>query len=303
MAEGEPLPTVEEMLARTDWPGRTSVFQALGQRWQIMTDDPDLAGFLDELYAVMAVDPPPGDAGAGEAVYRVVPPHGGQQGIVLRGEQTIGSPFSRSHTMGLLQWAVNRQVIEHACTQRLVLHAGGVVRDGAAVVLPAEMESGKTTLTTGLLDRGLHYLSDEAVAVDDDLAVEGYAKPLSIDRGSWEVLAHHRPLLSDALEAYIRSQWQVPAQTIAPVADGGRLAALVLPRYEAGAQTRVERLTGADAVAALVGCVFSPLGLTIPTARVQLLTRLVLAVPVHRLVSGDLDAACAEVERILAEVS
>ena len=44
------------------------------------------------------------------------------------------------------------------------------------------MESGKTTLTAGLVRAGFDYLSDEAVAFDwDTLDIVPYAKPLSID--------------------------------------------------------------------------------------------------------------------------
>jgi hypothetical protein len=48
----------------------------------------------------------------------------------------------------------------------LLLHAGAVVRDGLALLLPAETASGKSSLTLGLLEKGASYLSDDLAALD-----------------------------------------------------------------------------------------------------------------------------------------
>ena len=284
----------EKLFARDDWPHRLGPFEALGQRYEVWTDDGALARLLSSLYAPMA-----SPHGTEAAVYRVVTPRVGSKGTVLRNDLVIGERHSAAGVLELLQWAINRQVIEGSCVDRILLHAGAVSRDGVAVVLPAAMESGKTTLTTGLLDRGCEYLTDEAAAVDRDLTVTGYPKPLSIDPGAWEVLTHHRPHLEPALDGYLDRQWLVPVVPIAAVAGRARLGAVVLPRYEAQAPTRVERLSGAAALTALAHCTFVPEDATMPVGHVGQLSAIVHAVPVHRMVSGDLAEACAAVLDVL----
>ena len=64
-----------------------------------------------------------------------------------------------------------------------VLHAGAVVRGGAAVLLPAGSGSGKTTLTAGLLTRGFRLFSDEVAAIDVASGqLVGYPRALSVRR-------------------------------------------------------------------------------------------------------------------------
>ena len=56
------------------------------------------------------------------------------------------------------------------------------------------MESGKTTLTTGLVRAGFCYLTDEAVSFDWETGViEPFPKPLSIDPGSWFLFPELEP--------------------------------------------------------------------------------------------------------------
>ena len=294
MGDLGPAPSAEELLGRDDWACRIGPFEALGQRYEVWTDDEALAGFLAILYAPMvSVD------GAEAAVYRVVAPTVTRKGTVLRDGRVMGERRSRAGVLQLLQWAINRQVIDRSCLDRVLLHAGAVAREGAAVVLPAAMEAGKTTLTTGLLDRGFDYLTDEAAAIAPDLTVTGYAKPLSIDPGSWEVLDHHRPKVDSVLDGYLDRQWHVPVVPIAGVVASARLGVVVFPRYQAGAPPELERLSPAAALIELAHCTFVPEDVPMPTDHVRQLAGIIAAVPVYRMVSGDLAGACDAVSRVL----
>ena len=73
------------------------------------------------------------------------------------------SPF---HLAGLLVWHVNGSVVRVDRGQHLLLHAAAAERDGVTVVLPAPMESGKTTTVAGLLRAGYRYVTDETVVLD-----------------------------------------------------------------------------------------------------------------------------------------
>lgn len=294
MDESRPGPSLEELLARDDWAAVLGPYEALGQRFRVLVSDPALAAFLEALYEPMQVGA--GTAGprqdAGDAVaFRVVAPADGRAGAVARDGDLLGTSMEPARILGLLQWALNRRVIEEACVDRLILHAGGVDRGGRAVLVAGRMEAGKSTLTAGLLGRGFGYLSDEAVAVATDLTVEGYGKPLSIDPGSWPVLSHLEPELPAALKTYLRRQWQVAVSSIAPVVFRSRLTTLVLTRYQSGAETTLERATPSWALAELAHCTFVPEGQLLGAARLRVLATLVERVPVYRLVSGDLQAS------------
>jgi hypothetical protein len=152
----------------------------------------------------------------------------------------------------MLLWHVNQQTTRHAAQTHTVLHAAAAALNGRGIVLPAPMESGKTTTVTGLVLDGFDYLTDEAAAIrPDDLHVEPFPKSLSIDEGSWGVL--------DSLAALdagrMPFQWSVPVSRVAD--PGGRISGrvpvelIVFPRYEKDATTRLEPMGRAEAVLAM----------------------------------------------------
>lgn len=71
----------------------------------------------------------------------------------------------------------------------LLLHAGAVVRDGSAIVLPGASGEGKSTMTAACLRRGLGYVSDEMVALDLRSGdVTGLRRPLMLTPWSTRAL-------------------------------------------------------------------------------------------------------------------
>ncbi len=67
----------------------------------------------------------------------------------------------------MLEWGLNWGIAQRF-TDRLLLHAGVVEREGKAVILPAMPGSGKSTLTAAMVQRGYRLLSDEFGAIDGD---------------------------------------------------------------------------------------------------------------------------------------
>jgi len=282
-----------ELLPDEEWVHHIGPFESLGQRFEIRTTDPALAEFVDSLYASVATLAD-GDA----TLYSVRSPTADRVGAVHRAEELIGTGWRHSVVLDDLIWAINRQVIEGALN-RLVLHSAAAAMGDAAVVLPAPMESGKTTLVTALLDRGLSYLTDEAAAIDGELTVQGYAKPLSIDPGSWGVLAHHRPRPTQELEPYLEDQWQLAPQDITSVIGRGQLHLVVFPKYEPDAPARLQRLSAGQAFARLVPCAFSPQDTPLGSQHVKLLAAIASTVPSFRLTFSALEPACQQVIRAL----
>ena len=261
------------------------------------TDDPALAGFLTRAYAGFpTVDRP-------EHRYAVVPdptrPPDEPDAVELRVD---GDPQGRSATaagiVGTIVGSLNRSAA--ATSPHVLVHAGAVERDGVGVVLPAPMESGKTTLTAGLVRAGFRYLSDEAAAFDRAThALVPYPKPLSIDQGSWSLfpeLEPHEPFPDDGYKAH---QWQVPPTDIRPDAVGAGCPAgfVLFPTYVEGADTTLEPVPRAAALVELAKNTFRFDREGRPTF--TLLAEVLRSVEVFRLTVGDLDAAVGVISRLV----
>ena len=277
-------------LAAANWLGALGPYECFGQWWSLESTDRPLAEMLDRLYAPMRrAASAPADV---HVHYRVLPPHGDLPGVLERDGRITGARDSPARLLGRLVWSINRQVIDWS-HHRLILHAAAVAIGGRVVLLPAAMESGKTTLSTGLLDRGASYLTDEAAAIDDvTLTVEGFPKPLSIDPGSWSVLAHHEPRVPPSLAAYHQEQWQVQPASFVTVERTGPLGAILFPTFERGARSRIEPLRPVDALEHAISCTFGPPKSLVPAAKVRQLGAILGDVPAFRLVTSDLDRAC-----------
>ncbi|MDF8264701.1 hypothetical protein [Luteipulveratus flavus] len=78
---------------------------------------------------------------------------------------------------------VTRAAIDAQRGRRLLLHAAGVADPvtGRMLILVAESGGGKTT-AAAVLGRRLGYVTDETVALDDDLTALPFPKPLSVVR-------------------------------------------------------------------------------------------------------------------------
>jgi hypothetical protein len=158
--------------------------------------------------------------------------------------------------VGIVLGNVNRQAVRTASRERVVFHAACADRDGVGVILAAPMDSGKTTTVAGLLRAGFAYLTDEAIALDrTSLMLHGYPKPLSIDQGSWEALAHLAPHDKDLF----RLQWQVPGSRAgsAGCADLTRAGVVVFLRYVKGGQTRIRPVGRAEMLVDLSKLIFN----------------------------------------------
>jgi hypothetical protein len=286
-----PQPTAGISPSDVAWDEAVGPFTCFGRSWTIRTTDQAVTKYLRTLFAPMA------DVAAREPIATVslIAPTSGRVGAVYRDDRYVGSGDTPARLLGHVIWAINRLVI-HPDPAQVVLHAAAAaISDGAAVVLPAPMESGKTTLVTALLDRGLTYLTDEAALIDDALRVWGYRKPLSIDPGSWQVLAHHRPVVAPAVEPYLVDQWQVPPAGIGPTAESANLVSIVFPRYEVGAAAKLLRVQPALAVRRLAACTFGPEGAPVSVPQMSKIARFASSVPVYELTFGCLDDACVAV--------
>lgn len=79
------------------------------------------------------------------------------------------------------------KALDHAVVHRLrtlrAVHAGAVLIDGKALILPGSTHAGKSSLVAELLRRGASHLSDEYALIDRRGCVLAYPRPLLLRNG------------------------------------------------------------------------------------------------------------------------
>jgi hypothetical protein len=284
-------------LAEVRWAYRTGRFAVPGHAFAVRSTSPGVGRYLDHAWSACAR---PGDAGMW---YSIVEGIGGPWPYTLyAGSELAVQTASPARVLAHLSWRVNQRVI-HGPGDHVVVHAAAAARDGVGVLLPAGTEAGKSTLVAGLVRAGFDYLSDEAVGVEPDtLDLVPYPKPLSLDTGSWSVLPKLRPDVDEATRPYLAEQWQVPPRAIRRGVRIGSVAAgvVILPRYEAGAVTRLDPVGRAEALLDVLQQTFrlAQRG----SYSLEVLARLLRRARCYRLTVGDLDVACSEVTRAVSQV-
>jgi hypothetical protein len=273
---------------------RTANFRALDYQFAILTNDEVLGRHLDELLTSLVY---PGPAAVQYRLTRDSMQFCDHFSLSVDGEELVASRRP-GQTLGRMFWHINQRAVV-SVPGSIVLHAAAVERDGRAVILPAPMESGKTTLSAGLTAAGMGYLTDEAVAIDrSTLRLQGYPKPFSIDRGSWQVLADLEPVLPPDVRRYFGHQWQVAPEWVRPgaVSREARPAVIVCPRYEVGARTVLEPMRRVDALQVLLQQTFRVTADV--KANLSVLAEVARRSSCYSLTVGDLDEACTLVAQV-----
>jgi hypothetical protein len=145
-------------------------------------------------------------------------------------------------------WDLHQLVPKNA-RDFLFLHAGAVARDGGALVLPAQMDSGKSSLTTALLRSGWDYLSDELGPIDPVTGrVYAFPKLISLDDASLGFF----PGLADRLPD--RGATPLPERFVGPEDVGSQVAGpaaarwIVFPTSDWDGDARLTPVTSAESV-------------------------------------------------------
>jgi hypothetical protein len=268
----------------------TRAFHALAHDFVIVSESRAVGEYFETLLAAFP------DARGDVAEYHVRV-DGEVFVIELEGEGVVTSDTSVGRLGSGLVYAINQRAISG--DYGVISHAGGVARDGVGFVFPAHTESGKTTLTAGLVRAGFDYLSDEGIAFDAATRwIEPFPKPLSIDPGSQHLFPELEPAPAPGDDAPPDGQWQVPPAAIRPGAVAEPCAArfIVFPSYREGARTELEALSRAVTLVELATNTFQ----FRDRARhsLEVLAAVVEGARGFRLVVGDLDDACALVTEL-----
>jgi hypothetical protein len=277
------------------WPRVTPSYRALDFDFAVRTASDDLADYVERLLAPLATDRP------ARHLYSVVDDGArfkSRYALYFEGQHIVRTPLEPL-ALAFLLWHVNQAVVV-ASDRYLLLHAAAAAYNGSAILLPAAMDSGKTTLVAGLVQRGCGYLTDEAAAIDPVTHhIDPYPKPLSIERGSWDVLADLRPELDDRFLPYAQDQWHVVPDSIRPgaVAEPCPARLIVSPRYQAGAKTTIEPISRAQAVLMLAENAFN--FASHKAESLHTLAEMVRRCECYRLTIGSQEDACDEVMSIV----
>jgi HprK-related kinase A len=163
------------------------------------------------------------------------------------------NPLPADQAFPLLEWGLNWCVTAH-CTSYLMLHAAVVERNGRALILPAPPGSGKSTLCAGLINRGWRLLSDELAMIDPAHGVLiPIPRPVSLKNASIDIIksfapdAVFSPEVRETIKgrvAHMRPRTEAVARSNEPARPGW----VVLPRYVAGQESRLESMPKAEAL-------------------------------------------------------
>ncbi len=264
-----------------------AAYGALDTTFCVLSDQPDLLGFIDHLWAHARTRRDP------EHTIEIVSSAEGW--IVAVDGVTTGPACPTALVLARFHWAVNTLARAHP-GDSVLLHAASVEIGGRGVVICGPSGSGKSTLALGLCERGAGYLSDEIAAVRRaDISVGAYPKPLSLRPGSWPFATTLYPRLPAELVPFIADEWSLVMPVVRADVRAGLLVLLASGGADAGDATPVPR---ASALVEL--CEMAEDLAHAPSGSFGALADFVRSVEVLRLPVGELDTMCELVERAVA---
>lgn len=274
-------------------PALATSLDLLGVQVQVEVGDPMAAAYVASLIQAM----PPATRRPERTVRLLVQdPHVCHRAL-YDGDLVICRDMIGPTAIRTLLWYFNQIALE--TRDYTVLHAGAVAEGGRAVILPAPMDSGKSTLVSALVRQGFGYLSDEFAPVRlSDGRLSPYRSAIGLDSGSFPFFPELRPDVGPDFDD--PSHWHVPiAVDRAPDStdDSVEPVAVVFPSYREGAGCSFRPLIPARAVhrAANEALNFFELG----RSAFHALGRLARSASCYTLTFGRLEDACHAVGDLL----
>jgi HprK-related kinase A len=163
-------------------------------------------------------------------------------------------PFPSRLATPFFEWGLNWCIYEHA-NEFLIIHSAVVERDGRAVVMPALPGSGKSTLCAALVLGGWRLLSDEFALIG---AADGrmlpIPRPIGLKEKSIGIIRALRgavelgPTFVDTRKGDV-AHLRPPSESVRRADEPATVGWMIFPRYQAGAQNRLEPLSKASGFA------------------------------------------------------
>jgi hypothetical protein len=288
-----------EQLDALEWPSVSAAYRAVGLSFRVRSEDIEVGAELARVLRSLGR----ADDRA-EHVYsiRTRVHEGVAQWRVYFDGVAIKTVSSSDAAIALVLWHIDQAAVEHS--RGVLFFHGASVQFGERVVMfPGAMHSGKATLTTALVRRGLSYLSNGEVALD---VANGRALPfpkaIGLDSGTRVLFPELFPAEAFLTEAASSGRWHIDPAAIhgATLGTGGRVALVISPHYVPGAATHLERVTDVDALQLLLDntYAFDHLG----NRGFNALVTVAQEASVFRLEFSELDAACEVVLQLAREI-
>ena len=97
-------------------------------------------------------------------------------------------PLPKSQAYPLLEWGINWCIAGNDFS-RLIIHSGVAVKNGKAIIFPADPGSGKSTLSALLALSGWHVYSDELAIIEfDSCQVNPIFRPICLKNNSIDII-------------------------------------------------------------------------------------------------------------------
>lgn len=216
--------------------------------------------------------------------------------------EAFGTDIRRREVLPYLEWGVNWRVVARS-TNRLLVHAASMARDGRGVVFAGGSGAGKSTLVAGLVARGWQYLCDEFAMIDaSTLELVPFPKAVCVKAGSFDLVRKlNLRLCGDrryvkALKGEVGyiSPSELPA---AAATEPCPVRYVVFPRYTGHREPRVRPVTDARAAFMLTSHTLNrgELGERAASAA----TRIARDAQCLLLESGEIGAACDLIEAVV----
>ena len=171
-------------------------------------------------------------------------------------------PIPKSQAYPMLEWGMNWCIASYEYT-RLIIHAAVLVRDGNAIIFPADPGSGKSTLAAGLSLTGWDLYSDEMAIIDlQTLEAQPIFRPVCLKNESIGLIQNWHPsaIMTERFVdttkgdvAHLRSIDRKTFDSLAPA----RVKAVVFPKYAANTQLQSQRLSESDGLEKLIKNAFN----------------------------------------------
>lgn len=232
--------------------------------------------------------------------YEAVAKSGGPSRFALyRDDELVQSASSEGAIVDYLLWDANQRAL--ASSTRVALHAAAASWDEQGIVLPAAMDSGKTTLAAGLVLAGFSYLSDEATLIDPDTGrLHPFAKPLWMEPPTVRLLDGLYESLPSSYRRIMKHNYHVPPKRLRPGCVGlpCEVRYVIAPSYAPGSVTSLELMDGAEALMVLARNSFNLR--TFGAAGIAILGSVVEQASSFRLTVGDLPSAVGALRELVS---
>lgn len=300
--EAESIERAGRLLERLDaleWASVSPVYRAVGLTFQVRSEDVDVA---NELGCVLRSLTSAHDHGDHLYSIRARVHEGVAQWRVYFDGKAIKTVASSDAAIALVLWHIDEAAVTYS-PGVLFFHGAAVQYGERVLMFPGAMHSGKSTLTTALVRRGLSYLSNGEVALDVSVGrAVPFSKAISLDGATRVYFPELFPDEAAGTVEMAQGRWFIDPAAIAgaTLGTGGRVALVISPHYMPGATTRLERVTDVDALRLLLdnSYTFERLG----NRGFNALVTVAQEAAIFRLEYSELEAACEVVLQLAREI-